>query len=50
MPDDEREHLTIAVARVEERLGALGGRVARIEWLVGVVLVAVIGGIVSKVI
>lgn len=47
MPDDERHDLAVALARVEERIIAQGQRIARLERLVSVTSVAIIGAIVT---
>lgn len=49
MPETEREALAIAVARVEERVIAIGARVSRVEAMFGVVAIAVVGAIVTAI-
>lgn len=46
VPHDERSNLETAVARVEEKLDAMKGRVDRIEWVIGIVAIAIISAIV----
>ncbi|WNM25250.1 hypothetical protein [Demequina capsici] len=47
MGDEAPEPLEVTVARIEERLIAQGARIGRLEGMIAVVAVAIVGAIVT---
>lgn len=49
MPEDEREEVRVALVRLEEKLTAATSRIGRIEAIITIVGVAIVGALVAAV-